>query len=352
MDAAAGEVQMNEAVSSRVDPIVDATSFSGVVHVASADRVVYARATGLADRASGIPNTLDTAFAVASGTKALTALAVMSLVVEGEIALDTEVQSVLGGGGAIEEPAVTVRHLLAHTSGIGDYLDEDAITDIEDYVSEIPVHRLARPADFLPMLRGRPAKFQPGTGFAYCNSGYVILALVIEAVSGRSYYEVVQERVCSPAGMDATTFFRLDELPGSAAIGYLPNRGWRSNQLHVPVRGAGDGGAYATAGDIARLWAALFTGRIVPPTAVAEMVRPQHGVTPGSRPYGLGFWLANEESIARPAADGEAVTLEGSDAGISFRSTFEPSTGLLYTVLSNTTSGAWPVARELEAVLR
>ena len=266
----------------------------------------------------------------------------MSLVVEGALALDTEVQSVLGGGDAIVEQGVTVRYLLAHTSGIGDYLDESAIADIEDYVSEVPVDRLARPADFLPMLRGRPAKFQPGTGFAYCNSGYVLLALLIEAVSGRSYYDVVQERVCSPAGMHATAFFRLDELPESAAIGYLPSRAWRSNQLHVPVRGAGDGGAYSTAGDIARLWTALFTGRIVPLTVVTEMVRPQHDVAPSSRKYGLGFWLANGR---------EAVLLEGSDAGISFRSTFEPSTGLLYSVLSNTTSGAWPVVSELEAVL-
>ena len=63
------------------------------------------------------------------------------------------------------------------------------------------------------------------------------------------------------------------------------------------MRGAGDGGAYATAGDIARLWTALFSGRIVPTTAVAEMVRPQHDVTPSSRRYGLGFWLANRRGL-------------------------------------------------------
>jgi CubicO group peptidase (beta-lactamase class C family) len=193
------------------------------------------------------------------------------------------------------------------------------------------------------MLRGRPAKFRPGTGFAYCNSGYVILALLIEAVSGRSYYDIVQERVCAPAGMYATAFLRLDELPGSAAIGYLPKQGWRTNDLHVPVRGAGDGGAYATAGDIARLWTAVFTGRVVSREAVAEMVRPQWDISPSSRRYGLGFWLANARG---------GVVLEGCDAGISFRSTFEPSTGLVYSVFSNTTSGAWPVLRELEAVFQ
>jgi hypothetical protein len=93
---------------------------------------------------------------------------------------------------------------------------------------------------------------------------------------------------------------------------------------------------------MARLWRALFAGQIVPLATVTEIVRPQHPVAPNSHGYGLGFWLTN---------DGEAVFLEGSDPGISFRSTFKPSTGLFYSVLSNTTSGAWPVVKELEAPL-
>ncbi|MEO8178790.1 MAG: serine hydrolase domain-containing protein [Deltaproteobacteria bacterium] len=330
------------ALSSQLDRTIEETSFSGVVQVAHAGRILYARAAGFAERAQRVPNTLDTQFAIASGTKALTALALMSLIAEGRLALDTEVHGVLGQQHELVARAVTVRQLLAHTSGMGDYLDESAITDIEDYMLEVPVERLACPADFVPLLAGRPTQFLPGTKFAYCNSGYVLLALLIEVVSGRSYYDVVQERVCAPAGMQATSFLRLDELPGSAAIGYLPKRGWRSNHLHVPVRGAGDGGAYSTAGDVARLWTALFAGRIVPSALVQEMIRPQHDSGPAARRYGLGFWLTSARA---------AVQLEGSDAGISFRSSFEPTTGLLYSVLSNTTSGAWPVVRQLEALL-
>ena len=328
-------------MTSRLDRVIDETGFSGVVHVARADHVVYARATGLADRAHEIPNTLDTQFAIASGTKGLTALAVMSLVAEGTLGLDATVQSVLGDVTDLLDPAVTVRHLLAHTSGMGDYLDESMITDVEDYVLGVPVHRLALPADFVPLLRGLPAKSQAGTTFAYCNSGYVLLALVIERVTGRSYYDVVHETIFATVGMQATAFHRLDELPGSAAIGYLPKRGWRSNHLHLPVRGGGDGGAYSTAGDIARFWKGLFAGRIVPLATLTEMVRPQHDAAPTSHAYGLGFWLTKDRN---------GVFLEGSDPGISFRSTFEPPTGLLYTVLSNTTSGAWPVVKELEAI--
>jgi CubicO group peptidase (beta-lactamase class C family) len=237
---------------------------------------------------------------------------------------------------------VTLRHLLAHTSGIGDYLDESTFTDIEDHVLDVPVHRLAAPQDFLAVLRGRPAKSAPGERFAYCNSGYVLLALLVEAVSGRSYYDIVHERVCVPAGMQATAFLRLDELPGSAAIGYLRGPGLRNNSLHLPVRGAGDGGVYSTADDLAQLWAALFAGRIVPPALLGEVLRPQHETTLGTRSYGLGFWLLEERG---------AVVLEGSDPGISFRSYVEPTTGLQFSVLSNTTSGAWALAKELALLI-
>ena len=332
---------MNEAQTSRLDQIID-SEFWGVVHITRPDRVLYSRAGGLADRAHRIPNTLDTQFAIASGTKGFTALTVMSLVAEGALALDTKIQSVLGESKDLVDPATTVRHLLAHTSGMGDYLDESVISNVEDYVLEIPVHRLARPTDFLPLLHGPPAKFPPGTSFSYCNSGYVLLALAIEAVTQRSYHDVIEERVFAPAEMRETAFLRLDELPGRAAIGYLAQRGWRSNHLHLPVRGGGDGGAYSTAADFERFWTALFAERILPLAMVEEMTRPQSDRSTTSHRYGLGFWLANGS---------EAIFLEGSDPGISFRSTFEPSTGLLYTVLSNTTSGAWPVVRGIETIL-
>jgi len=333
---------MNKELTSRIDRVAKETDFSGVVQIARDKDVLYRRVSGLADRAHNIPNTPSTQFAVASGTKALTALAVMSLVKDGKLELETRARDALGSAGSSLDPDITVRHLLAHTSGIGDYLDEDTIGDVEDYALDVPVHRLAEPRDFLPLLRGRLAKFPPGTRFSYCNSGYVYLAVLIEAASGRSYHDVVQAEVCAPAGMQATEFLRLDELPGTAAIGYLPKRSWRTNHLHLPVRGAGDGGAYSTVGDIARFWSALFTGCIVPRTLVNEMIRPQLDSPAEKLAYGLGFWLDRKRG---------AVQVEGCDPGISFRAAYQPETGVSYTVLANTTSGAWPVAREAQAVL-
>ena len=109
-----------------VDSIADANGFSGVVRVDRRDDVEFARAYGLAHRGYGIPNTVETQFGIASGTKGLTALTVVSLIEEGVLELSTTARSVLGDDLPLIDDDVTVEHLLAHRSGIGDYLDEDA----------------------------------------------------------------------------------------------------------------------------------------------------------------------------------------------------------------------------------
>jgi len=323
-----------------VDTLAHRTGFSGVVHVESDGRVQLAKAFGLADRAHGIPNTVETQFGIASGAKGLTALAVVSLIDDGTLGLATTARSVLGTDLPLVADGVTVEQLLAHRSGIGDYLDEEAGRDVTDYVMPVPVQDLAATEDFLAVLDGFPTAFPAGERFAYCNGGYVVLALIAERASGTPYHDLVRERVLAPAGMGDTAFLRSDELPGRAAIGYLADDGPRTNVLHLPVRGNGDGGVYSTAADVAELWRAFFAGRIVPAPWVTEMVRPRSDVPAESKRYGLGLWL--HEST-------DAVHLEGYDAGVSFRSTHDPASATTRTVISNTSEGAWEMVELLDA---
>jgi CubicO group peptidase (beta-lactamase class C family) len=296
----------------------------------------------MAHRGLEIPNTIDTQFGIASAVKGMTALAVISLIVDGALTLTTTARSVLGSDLPLIDDGVTVEHLLAHRSGIGDYLDEDAESDLADYLLTVPAQELATTEQFLAVLDGHPTKFEPGEQFSYCNGGFVVLALIAERTSGASFHDLVQQRVCRPAGMLDTAFFRTDELPGRAALGYVEVDGvLRSNVFHLPVRGNGDGGIYSTVGDFRKFWLAFFAGRIVPEEWVSEMVRPRSVVSDTER-YGLGFWLAGA---------GDAVRLEGYDAGVSFRSWHHPSSSLTHTVVSNTTDGAWPVTRALYARL-
>jgi CubicO group peptidase (beta-lactamase class C family) len=112
---------------------------------------------------------------------------------------------------------VTIEHLLSHRSGIGDYLDEDAGLELSDYPMPVPVHELATTEEYLAVLCGHRTKFAPDQQFAYCNGGYVVLALIAERTSRVPFHELVRQRVCEPAGMLDTGFLRSDELPGRAA---------------------------------------------------------------------------------------------------------------------------------------
>lgn len=270
--------------------------------------------------------------------KGLTALTVVSLVEDGLLELSTSARSLLGADLPLIGDDVTVEQLLAHRSGIGDYLDEEGDIDVDDYLMPVPVHELATTEDFLTALDGHPPKFAPDERFSYCNGGYVVLALIAERLSGIPFHELVIQRVCEPAGMRDTEFLRSDQLPGRTALGYLgSDHAARTNVFHLPVRGSGDGGIYSTAADFRSLWAAFFAGRIVPLNWVEQMVRPRSDASE-SRRYGLGLWLHASTDI---------VMLEGMDAGVSFRSVYNPRSDVTHTVISNTTDGAWPITRFL-----
>ena len=321
-----------------LDSFALASRFSGVVRVDEGDDVVFAQAYGLANRSWDVPNALDTRFATASGTKGFTALTIASLVEDGVIEVDTRARAVLGGDLELIGGDVTVEHLLAHRSGIGDYLDEESGLDLREHLMTVPVHELATSEQYVRVLDGRPAKFAPGERFSYCNSGYVVLAIIAERVTGVAFHELVLQRVCRPMGLRDTAFLRSDELPERTAVGYLDDDGLRTNVFHLPVRGSGDGGIYTTVGDAARFWRALFEGAVVPTPRVADLVRlrSRTGSTPSG--YGLGFWLDPDRGT---------VLLVGSDAGVSFATQHAPSRQLTATVISNTTDGAWPLMRLL-----
>jgi CubicO group peptidase (beta-lactamase class C family) len=327
------------ALQDEVDSLARTSGFAGAVRVDRGDDVELAQAYGFAHRGHEVPNTVDTQFAIASGTKGFTAAAVASLIEEGSLDLTTTARSVLGSDLPLIRDDVTIEHLLSHRSGIGDYLDENAGLDLSDYLMSVPVHVLAATEDYLAVLDGHDTKFPPGQRFEYCNGGYVVLALIAERTSGVPFHELVRRRVCEPAEMDDSDFLRSDELPGRAALGYLEIDGvWRTNVLHLPVRGSGDGGMYSTVADVSSFWRALFAGRIVSSDRVAELTRPRSEPSKASSRYGLGFWLDPPNDV---------VALEGSDAGVSFSSFHDPEGSITCTVISNTSEGAWPIKRLL-----
>ncbi|SDS05934.1 serine hydrolase domain-containing protein [Agrococcus carbonis] len=316
-----------------LDEAVARRPFTGVLAVDVDGERVLERCEGFRHRALAAPMTADTRIAVSSGGKGFTAVAVLALVERGALRLDQPVRELLGDDLPQIDDAVTVEHLLTHTSGIGDYLDEEADWQPSDFVLSVPVHELTSAEAFLPML-DLPQAFPPGERFAYCNGGYMVLAVLIERVTGERYHDAVRRLVLEPAGLTRTGFLPLDALPGDAAVGYLGDEGDLASTLRLPVLGNGDGGIFTTAADLHRFWLALLDGRIVSPESVALLTGPRHDVPDEGRRYGMGFWLHATEA---------ALILEGYDAGSSFRSTHVIATRTTASVLGNSSEGAWPV---------
>jgi hypothetical protein len=141
--------------------------------------------------------------------------------------------------------------------------------------------------------------------------------------------------------MTDTSFPRADEPEAGVAVGYLGDgTSGRTNVLHLPVRGTGDGGAVTTVRDVDALWRAFVAGRVVAPESVARMCARVSRPAQHSLDAGLGVWLDRGTS---------GLVIEGADAGVSFRSRHDPDPGTTVTVVSNTSTGAWPLARLLDA---
>jgi CubicO group peptidase (beta-lactamase class C family) len=314
-------------VNNALDHAIEESAFSGVVRVIDSGAVAYERACGPGIR-------LSTQLAIASGSKSFTAITIAALIGDGVLSFDTTARSLLGDDLPLIASDVTIEHLLAHTSGIGDYLDEEAETegDREVWPLAVPASALTGTRDYLAVLDGYPTKFAAGTRFAYCNSGYVVLAMLAELATNLNFYDLVDAKVLQPAGMSSSGYFRSDALPPGAVLGHLANG--RSNRDNVPRRGSGDGGGFTTLDDADRFWRALFEDRLVPEAMVTRLTRRT------SEQYGLGFWIS---------AQNDAPMLEGCDAGVSFRSMHDPKRNSGYTVMGNTMRGAWPLVRVLDA---
>jgi CubicO group peptidase (beta-lactamase class C family) len=260
---------------------------------------IFEACVGYADRATRTPVTPATRFGIASVTKMFTACAVVTLVRDGLVAFDTPVVEVLPPDRRPSTllPAVTMHHLLCHTSGIADYCEEDEdspayLDDYADLWSEQPSYSLTRPADFLPLFGDLAPYRPPGQRFQYSNAGYIVLGLVVEELTGRPFTEVVQERVFEPAGMSASGFFRLDEPVPDVAVGYRRESldgPWRSNVYSVPVIGGADGGAMCTARDLDRFLRAYADGTLLGPLRAVVLTR--HAYWDDGRGEGYGVHL-------------------------------------------------------------
>ena len=332
-----------------LDTSMETHDFSGVVSIRQSGHVLYERATGFADRSNHIQNTLETRFGIASGTKFFTALAIGRLIAAQKLAFTTKLKAVLALNFPHYSPDITIQHLLTHTSGIPDYYDEEKITDFDHFTVSLPWYELQGPRDYLAVFPNEPMKFMPGTRFSYSNSGYILLGMIIEELTGLKYQDYVEQSIFKATGMHRSGYFAFNQLPEKTALGYIEEaEGWRTNIYNLPIVGSSDGGAYSTIEDLATLWKAFWENKILPRELVEIYATPYiKAESEGKHTYsGYGLWI-NQAGEGLPE-----VYITGCDAGVSFWSSVQRDTDLQFTVISNTTDGVWPILRDIKSTLK
>lgn len=348
----APETPLSRAVLDAFRKVAAEQSFSGVLHLAGPEGVLIDEAFGIASRRWGVPIHPGMRFDVASVTKLFTAVAVLQQVDAGTVDLDGPIGDSVDLAGTTISPDITLRQLLTHTSGIADDADEEAGESYEALWVNKANYSVTRTADFLPQFAHKAPRAEPGSECRYCNVGYILAGLVLEAATGLAYRDYVVEQVFGRAGMTASGFFDMREAVPDVVEGWerAPDRpgGWRQNIYSYPPIGSPDGGAHTTAPDLVRFLEALRAGELLSPELTAAMLTPQvlHHVT-GDVAVHYGFGLEFE------VVDGgvRAFSKDGVNTGVSAHLRCYPASGMTLVVLSNSEDGAWGPTRAVNKVL-
>ena len=321
--------------------------FWGVCQITQKGRILANVAKGWANPFEKILNKTNTSFGIASGTKGFTALAILKLIEEGRLSLSDNVFSILPHSFPTVKNRITIKHLLTHTSGIYDYLDEDIDDDFSKIFKKIPINSIRGPSDMLDVLTGGQSYFNPGEKFKYSNSGFVILGILIEVISKMQYTDFLTDNVIKPMGLKHTGCYRTNQLPENCAVGYIKDSSgnWYSNIFEIPLACTADGGLYTSADDVSLMWDNLLNGGFLS-ESLTNLAFTKHAHIKNNDYYGLGFYIncdKNKKNLS--------YSLVGSDPGVSFVSRYIIESRSSITIISNTEDGAWNLNKKIKEYL-
>lgn len=290
------------------------------VAVLRGGKLVKIAGYGFANAETATPATPDTLYALASVSKQFTAAAVLMLVEEGKIGLDDPIRAHLDGLPEAWQPA-TVRHLLSHTSGIPGY------TEVPGFFDE-PLRRYT-PTQLLALVTDKPLKFAPGARWDYSNTGYYLLGMLVEKVSGKRWDAFLTERIFQPLGMTRTRLNDLEAVLPGRASGYGSSpRGVVNVPMVHPTQPGAAGALVSTARDMARWLAAVDSGRLLPKAAWERAFTPVRLADGKTAEYGFG-WQVDTVNGRRRIAHGGGIP------GFSTWDMRVPSERLSLVILTN-----------------
>ena len=322
------------------------SGFRGVIYVIQDSKVIMEYVSGFADLANEIPNTIETKFASASAGKVFVATAVLQLIEQGKLGFEDTLGKLLDIDLHDIDSNVTVEQLLNYTSGVPDYFDESIMNEYEELWFDYPNYKIRHNNDLFPLFLNKPMMYPRGQKFQYNNSGYVLLAAIIEKLTGMYFDQYLQANIFDVCGMNGTGYYELDRLPSKCANSYIYCAGtndFRANIFSVDVKGTGAGGAFITAKDTVNFWTNLLRGKLISKELLSKMFAKQSGdgIDAEEGYYGYGVWI-----IDNP--DGkDFVYFQGCDPGVSFFSEYNPNDGMISVLVSNYGDNVWKEMRKI-----
>ncbi|PJI08676.1 MULTISPECIES: serine hydrolase domain-containing protein [Clostridium] len=316
--------------------------FSGCILATKNKNVIFQESYGYADLSNKVYSKLDTKFATASAGKVFTAVGILQLIEDKMLRFDDELGNLLDFDLKGIDKAITVKELLCNTSGIPDYFDETIMEDYDELWRDYPNYKIRTSADLIPLFIDKPMMYPRGQKFQYNNTGFVVLGLIIEKVTGKLFDEYLKEKVFEPSHMYNTGYYELDRLPANCANSYIydeKRKEYYINIYSVDVKGTGAGGAFTTVQDINKFWMNLLSGKLISKEMLEQMLKRQSGND--SHNYGYGIWLRK--------MDNETYTpyFQGCDPGVSFISSYDTYNDIGITVVSNFGCDVWKLRRNI-----
>lgn len=321
-------------------------NFRGNIYIMKDNEILYEKVAGFADLANGVHNSLETKFASASAGKVFVAVAILQLIEQGKIKFEDTLGSLLDRDLGQIDKDVTVRQLLTHTSGVPDYFDESVMEEYEELWIDYPNYKIRRNNDLFPLFMDKPMMYSKGEKFQYNNSGYVLLASIIEKVTGMYFDEYLQKNVFDVCDMTSTGYYELDRLPAKCAGNYIwcgDTKSYRTNIFSVDVKGTGAGGAFITVQDIVNFWNGLISGKLLSKEMVVQMLAKQSGDGSDKEEgyYGYGVWIIEKENGM------DIPYFQGCDPGVSFISEYNPNNNMISVLVSNYCDNVWEEMKKI-----
>lgn len=316
--------------------------FSGTILIAHKDSILFEKAYGEASKSYHVLNNMDTKFNIGSNNKMFTATAIMQLYKKQLLKLDTPISQYIDTTWLPEKitDKITIDHLLTHTSGLGDFFNERFEKSSKALFREIK--------DFKPLVKSSTLAFEPGTNTQYSNTGMLLLGVIIENITGQTYFEYVNKFIYKPIGMEDTGCFEMDMPVENLATGYSFVDGlWENNLFKHVIKGGPSGGGFSTARDLYKFGQSLLNKKLLPQPLLDKQLKIHqklHGPTYKNYGYGYGFVVIEGKNT-------KVVGHLGGFYGISSGFFVSLDTGHIISVLSNYDAVGTQVAVELSKIL-